>query len=257
MAIYPELKGRIAVVTGSAQGIGASTVREFVQQGTHVALLDIDAAGAQKVADEFKGKDARVMVVRTDVTDDTSVTDALAKVAGEFGGIDIVVNSAGGYGKLTGVEELPVDDWDKTVMLNLRGTFLMCKRAIPYLKKSKAGRIINVSSISGRTLFGSTSPAYAASKAGVIQLTRFLAIELGPSGITSNSIAPITTLTPGNGSATRSAQSAKMIVPEGCETSRTRTVVASLQVVASSAYAIPTPKAGVFPAFLNSYPGHW
>ena len=196
MAIYPELRGRSAVVTGAAQGIGASTVREFVQQGTRVALLDIDAAGAQKLADEFKGKDASVMVVRTDVTDDTSVTDALAKVAGEFGGIDIVVNSAGGYGKLTGVEELPVDDWDKTVMLNLRGTFLVCKRAIPYLKKSKAGRIINVSSISGRTLFGSTSPAYAASKAGVIQLTRFLAIELGPSGITSNSIAPITTLTP-------------------------------------------------------------
>lgn len=194
MAIYPELKGRVAVVTGAAQGIGASTVREFAQQGTLVALLDIDDARAQKVAAEIKS--ARVMCIRTDVTDDTSVTDALARVAGEFGGIDILVNSAGGYGKLTGVEELPIDDWDRTVTLNLRGTFLMCKRAIPYLKKSKAGRIINVSSISGRTLFGSTSPAYAASKAGVIQLTRFLAIELGPSGITSNSIAPITTLTP-------------------------------------------------------------
>ncbi len=194
MAIYPELKGRVAVVTGAAQGIGASTVREFVQQGTHVALLDIDEAGAQKVAAELK--DARAMCVRVDVTDDNSVTAALAKVAAEFGGIDILVNSAGGYGKLTGVEELPIDDWDKTVALNMRGTFLMCKRAIPYLKKSTAGRIINVSSISGRTLFGSTSPAYAASKAGVIQLTRFLAIELGPSGITSNSIAPITTLTP-------------------------------------------------------------
>ncbi len=194
MAIYPELKGRVAVVTGAAQGIGASTVREFAQQGALVALLDIDAAGAQKVADEING--SRTLYVRTDVTDDKSVTDALARVASEFGGIDILVNSAGGYGKLTGVEELPVDDWDRTVTLNLRGTFLMCKRAIPYLKKSKAGRIINVSSISGRTLFGSTSPAYAASKAGVIQLTRFLAIELGPSGITSNSIAPITTLTP-------------------------------------------------------------
>ena len=194
MAIYPELKGSVAVVTGAAQGIGASTVREFAQQGALVALLDIDAAGAQKVADEING--SRTLYVRTDVTDDKSVTDALARVASEFGGIDILVNSAGGYGKLTGVEELPVDDWDRTVTLNLRGTFLMCKRAIPYLKKSKAGRIINVSSISGRTLFGSTSPAYAASKAGVIQLTRFLAIELGPSGITSNSIAPITTLTP-------------------------------------------------------------
>ncbi len=195
MAIYPELKGRVAVVTGAAQGIGASTVHEFAQQGTHVALLDIDEAGAQKVASEIKGADARVITVRVDVTDDKSVTDALARVASEFGSIDIIVNSAGGYGKLTGVEELPIDDWDRTVSLNLRGTFLMCKRAIPYLKKSKAGRIINVSSISGRTLFGSTSPAYAASKAGVIQLTRFLAIELGPSGITSNSIAPITTLT--------------------------------------------------------------
>ena len=194
MAIYPELKNRIAVVTGAAQGIGASTVREFAQQGAHVALLDIDEAGAQKVAAELK--DARALCVRVDVTDDNSVTAALAKVAAEFGGIDILVNNAGGYGKLTGVEELPIDDWDKTVALNMRGTFLMCKRAIPYLKKSKAGRIINVSSISGRTLFGSTSPAYAASKAGVIQLTRFLAIELGPSGITSNSIAPITTLTP-------------------------------------------------------------
>jgi 3-oxoacyl-[acyl-carrier protein] reductase len=196
MAIYPELKGRIAVITGAAQGIGASTVRAFAQQHALVALLDIDEFDAQKLANEIKGGGTRAIAIRTDVTDEQSVTDALARVAAEFGGIDILVNSAGGYGKLTGVEELPLDDWDRTVALNLRGTFLTCKYAIPYLKKSKAGRIINVSSISGRTLFGSTSPAYAASKAGVIQLTRFLAIELGPSGITSNSIAPITTLTP-------------------------------------------------------------
>ena len=196
MALYPELKGRIAAITGAAQGIGASTAREFAQQGTRVALIDIDEAAAQKVADELKAKGARALVAKCDVTDDDSVSSALAKVAAEFGGLDILVNSAGGYGKLTSVEELPIDDWDRTVALNLRGTFLMCKRAIPYLKKSRAGRIINVSSISGRTLFGSTSPAYAASKAGIIQLTRFLAIELGPSGITSNSIAPITTLTP-------------------------------------------------------------
>ena len=196
MAIYPELNGRIAAITGAAQGIGASTAREFAQQGTHVALLDIDEAAAQKVADELKAKGKRVLVVKCDVTDDDSVSSALARVTAEFGGLDILVNSAGGYGKLTSVEELPIDDWDRTVALNLRGTFLMCKRAIPYLKKSKAGRIINVSSISGRTLFGSTSPAYAASKAGIIQLTRFLAIELGPSGITSNAICPITTLTP-------------------------------------------------------------
>ncbi len=196
MAVYPELKGRVAVVTGAAQGIGASTVREFAKQHTLVALLDIDEFDAQKLAHEIKEGGTRAMAVRTDVTDEQSVISALARVAEEFGGIDILVNSAGGYGKLTGVEEMQVEEWDRTVALNMRGTFLTCKHAIPYLKKSKAGRIINVSSISGRTLFGSTSPAYAASKAGVIQLTRFLAIELGPSGITSNSIAPITTLTP-------------------------------------------------------------
>jgi 3-oxoacyl-[acyl-carrier protein] reductase len=82
------------------------------------------------------------------------------------------------------------------VTLNLRSVFLCCRAAIPHLKKSKAGRIINVASISGRTIFGSTSPAYSASKAGVIQLTRFLAVQLGPAGITANAIAPITTLTP-------------------------------------------------------------
>jgi 3-oxoacyl-[acyl-carrier protein] reductase len=196
MAVYPELKGRVAVVTGAAQGIGASTVREFARQHTLVALFDIDEFDAQKLANEIKEGGTRAMVVRTDVTDEQSVISAFARVAEEFGGIDILVNSAGGYGKLTGVEEMQVEEWDRTVALNMRGTFLTCKHAIPYLKKSKAGRIINVSSISGRTLFGSTSPAYAASKAGVIQLTRFLAIELGPSGITSNSIAPITTLTP-------------------------------------------------------------
>ena len=95
--------------------------------------------------------------------------------------------------KLKAIAPAMLDEWDRTIALNLRSAFLCSKAAIPHLKKSKAGRIINVSSISGRTLFGSTSPAYAASKAGIIQLTRFLAIELGPSGITSNSIAPITT----------------------------------------------------------------
>ena len=113
-----------------------------------------------------------------------------------FGGIDIVINCAGGYKQLATVEDMTIEEWDRTVALNLRSVFLICKMAIPQLKKSKAGRIINVSSISGRTVHAASSPAYGAAKAGVTQLTRFLAYQLGPDNITANAIAPITTLTP-------------------------------------------------------------
>jgi len=91
---------------------------------------------------------------------------------------------------------MPVEEWDRTVALNLRSVFLVSRAAIPHLKRSKAGRIINVSSISGRQVTVSSSPAYGSAKAAVIQLTRFLAQQLGPDGITANAIAPITTLTP-------------------------------------------------------------
>jgi 3-oxoacyl-[acyl-carrier protein] reductase len=195
-AIYPELSARVVAVTGAAQGIGACTARAFAQQGAKVAALDIDEAGAAEVVREITAAGGTGIAVRTDVTDEKSVQAASARTVHELGGLDVLVTSAGGYGRLAHVEDMPVEEWDKTVALNLRGTFLCCKTAIPHLKKSAAGRIITISSISGRTISSSTSPAYAASKAGVIQLTRFLAFTLGEYGITCNSVAPITTLTP-------------------------------------------------------------
>jgi 3-oxoacyl-[acyl-carrier protein] reductase len=196
MASYPELAGRVAAITGAAQGIGAATARAFAKQGTHLALLDIDGAGAKKVADAVAGGKGRAVAIHVDVTDETSVGRAIAAVATEFGGLDVLVNCAGGYGRLATVEDMPIEEWDNTIALNLRSVFMVSKAAIPHLKKSKAGRIINVSSISGRQVTVASSPAYAAAKAAVIQLTRFLAHTLGPHGITSNSICPITTLTP-------------------------------------------------------------
>lgn len=196
MATYPELRERIVVITGAAEGIGAETARAFARQGAALALLDIDAAGLSKMGDAVRGHAAAVLEVQCDVTSPESVSAAFQAVEDTHGRLDVLVNCAGGYGRLATIEDLTVDEWDRTVALNLRSVFLVSKAAIPLLRRSSAGRIINVASISGRTVFAASSPAYGSAKAGVIQFTRFLAHQLGPAGITANAIAPITTLTP-------------------------------------------------------------
>ena len=195
MAHYPELAGRVALITGAARGIGAETARLFAAQGTSVALVDIDQNGADTVAAAIGKTGGRAAAIAADITEAAAVERAITATVQQFGGLDIIINCAGGYGRLATVEDMPIDEWDRTVSLNLRSVFLICKMAIPHLKKSKAGRIINVASISGRTVHAASSPAYGAAKAGVIQLTRFLAFQLGPDNITANAIAPITTLT--------------------------------------------------------------
>ncbi|MCA3100144.1 MAG: SDR family oxidoreductase [Rhodocyclaceae bacterium] len=196
MAAYPELNGRVVAITGAASGIGALAAREFAAQGARVALVDIARDDAQALAAELVAAGGTARHVHCDISDEASVQAAVAEVTFAFGGLDVLVNCAGGYTKMLNIEQMPVEEFDKVIALNLRGTFLMCKAAIPALKASKAGRIINIASISGRTVHATSSPAYGAAKAGVIQLTRFLAWELGPHNITANSIAPITTLTP-------------------------------------------------------------
>ena len=196
MATYPELATRVVAITGAAQGIGAETARHFAAQGCAVALLDIDNKGAKSVADAIVAAGGRAKPIAVDVTDEQSVNAAIAATVEAYGGLDILITCAGGYTRLAQVEDMPLDEWDRTIALNLRSAFLCSKAVIPHLKKSKAGRIIHVASISGRTVHASSSPAYGSAKAAVIQLTRFLAWDLGPSNITANAVAPITTLTP-------------------------------------------------------------
>jgi 3-oxoacyl-[acyl-carrier protein] reductase len=193
MAIYPEIANRTVVITGAGAGIGEAATRAFHSQGAYVFLLDIDRQKIEKIAQHLG---SRAYAIPTDITDPKAVLSAFEAVDKAGRGVDVFINCAGGYQKLLTVEKMDLEEWDKTISLNLRAAFLCCQAAIPRLKKSKAGRIINVTSISGRTVHALSSPAYGAAKAGVTQLTRFLAYELGPFGITANSIAPLTTLTP-------------------------------------------------------------
>jgi NAD(P)-dependent dehydrogenase (short-subunit alcohol dehydrogenase family) len=187
-----RLKDRVAIVTGGARGIGEGIARCLAEEGARVAVLDIDGDAAQKMAGEL-GPDHLGLGV--DISDEQSAAAAIDRVAGTCGRLDILVNNAGGgnrkaakaYGPpFTRVQQ---EGWDEQMALNLRTTFAASKAAIPHLKQQSQGAIVNISSVAA--LVPSTGlPAYAAAKAGVVSLTRTLAVELGRDDIRVNAICP-------------------------------------------------------------------
>lgn len=184
------LQGRRALVTGAAAGIGRATVVRLVDEGVQIAALDRDASALAALAEELG-----VVAVPVELADPVAIDAAVALAASSLGGIDIVVNNAGLA--IGGTTEMPVDDLDLVLAVNLRSALLVTKAALPHLRDSGAGSVINMSSI--QALLGFVGWAgYATSKAGLIGFTRQAAVEYGLLGIRVNAVAPGTIATPMN-----------------------------------------------------------
>ena len=180
---------KTAVVTGGSRNIGFAIAEKFHELGYRVAILSVSGNSAQTAAEKLDATGKQVIGIQCDVTDEASVVAALEATQTQFGGIDIVVNSAGLL-DMCSIEEMTAEHWDNIMETNVRGTFTTVQKAIPYLEKSPAPRIINISSNAGRMGGFENGLAYSASKGAVIALTYGLARRLGDKKITVNCIAP-------------------------------------------------------------------
>ncbi len=193
---YRRLEGKCAVITGAAGGIAISTALSFAAEGAAVSLTDIDQAGVEKAVSNVVSKGGKARAFAIDVTSREEVETLMSSADAFMGGIDILVTCAGGYKAYAGFEDIGEDDWDRVIDVNLKSVYLCCKAVLPYMKTRGWGRIINLGSLAGRSTSAGTSPAhYASAKAAISMLTQYIAKDMGPYGITANTIAPGTTMT--------------------------------------------------------------
>ena len=179
---------RVAVVTGAASGMGLAISRRLADEGSRVALLDLDGDAADQAADDLRGTGAQAIAAKVDVTDRGAVDEAVQRVRTELGPVEIMVTSAG-LDEFAAFTDIATAQWERMIAVNLTGTFHCVQAAVPDMLAAGWGRIVMISSSSAQS--GARRMAhYVASKGGVIGLTKALAAELGPHGITVNTIPP-------------------------------------------------------------------
>jgi NAD(P)-dependent dehydrogenase (short-subunit alcohol dehydrogenase family) len=189
-----RLQGRIAVVTGAGSvgpgwGNGRATAVRFAEEGARIFAVDRDLESTRETVERVKAVNGEIVVHACDVTDSASVAAMVKACLERFGRIDILMNNVGGSAH-GGPVELSEEAWDAQVDSNLKSVFLTCKHVLPVMEKQKSGSIINVASTSGIRFTGAFQVGYAATKAGVIQLTRVVAVQYAAKGVRVNTIIP-------------------------------------------------------------------
>ena len=190
-----ELDDRVAFITGAGSGLGEAIAQRFAQAGARVAVADLNTDAARRVAAEIAEAEGQAIAVELDVRLQESVAAAVHQTVGAYGQLDILVNNAG-IVSITPFEEITLEEWNRVLAVNLTGAFLCTQAAIPHLKRSQHGRIINMGSLAGDSGGVLAGANYSASKAGIMCLTKVLAKAYAPHRITVNSISPGTTETP-------------------------------------------------------------
>ena len=188
-----RLAGRRVLVTGAGSGIGAATVRRLVAEGASVAALDIRLEAAAQVLAGLSGSGARTTALAVDVGDEPSVAAAVTTTVAELGGLDTVITSAG-IALAGTTDSLALQEWEAVIRINLTGTFLTLKHALPHLCESGRGAIVTIGSVASIVAAGRVS-SYDASKGGVLQLTRAVAVEYADRGVRANCVCPGVTAT--------------------------------------------------------------
>lgn len=192
-----RFKDKVAVVTGAAQGIGKATSKILASEGAFLVAVDLNPSALANLSKEVEAFGVEVISMEVDVLDRVAVGKLVESVINRFGKIDILVNAVGGStiieNNAATVDELTLEDWDKVMNFNLRGTFLCTNAIIKHMKKQGNGKVVNISSDAAHSV-GDPGTAYVAAKAGVMAFTKKVAKEVGPFGITCNAIAPNMTL---------------------------------------------------------------
>jgi 3-oxoacyl-[acyl-carrier protein] reductase len=195
MGNYPDLAGRTAIVTGGSKGIGLATARHLAASGANVALVARTAADVDHAVEELRDGGAKVHGVAADCTDAGALRQMVAEVTDALGPPDVLMAFAGGFTSTTPVLEITEAEWRHVIDSNLTSTFLTVQAVLPGMVERRRGAIVTMASNAGRLLDIPLTASYAAAKAGIIQFTRHVAMEVGPSNVRCNVVAPATTLT--------------------------------------------------------------